>query len=121
MENSELRSWKMEISGGYAESFSPFRFHYSKFSLHHSYVGENGKMKSMITSDPEILGGKPVVKGTRLSVEYIRSLLAAGWSEEQVLENYPQLSQQALQEIQSCSGQSLKTCGISERFKKRMQ
>jgi uncharacterized protein (DUF433 family) len=33
-----------------------------------------------IHSDPEILNGKPVVKGTRLSVEFLLGLLAAGWS-----------------------------------------
>jgi len=70
--------------------------------------------KRMITSTPKVLDGKPVVKGTRLSVEFVRGLLAAGWSEEQILENYPQLSQQALQEIQACSGQSLKTAMLSE-------
>jgi len=44
----------------------------------------------MITSNLEVLGGKPVVKGTRLSVAFIRGLLATGWREDQVLENYPQ-------------------------------
>jgi len=70
--------------------------------------------KSLITSNPEILGGRPVVKGTRLSVAFIHGLLAAGWSEEQILENYPQLSQQALQEIQTSSGQSQETAMLSE-------
>jgi len=68
----------------------------------------------MLASNPEILDGKPVVKGTRLSVAFIRGLLSAGWSEKQVLENYPQLSWQALQEIQTCSGQSLETAMLSE-------
>jgi len=51
-------------------------------------MGEE-EAKSMITSSPKLLGGKPVVKGTRLTVKFIRGLLAAGWSEEQVLEDYP--------------------------------
>jgi len=74
--------------------------------------------KSLITSTPEVLGGKPTVKGTRLSVEFILGLLAAGWSEEQILENYPQLSRQALQEIQACSGQSMETAMLSEADKR---
>ena len=44
-----------------------------------------------ITADPKILVGKPVVKGTRLSVEFIIGLLAQGWSEAEVLRNYPGL------------------------------
>ena len=49
-----------------------------------------------IHSDPKILVGKPVVKGTRLSVVFILGLFSAGWSEGQVLENYPQLSHESL-------------------------
>lgn len=44
-----------------------------------------------IHSDSKILSGKPVVRGTRLSVEYLLRLFAAGWTEEQVLDNYPNL------------------------------
>jgi len=52
-----------------------------------------------IHSDPEILVGKPVVKGTRLSVEFILGLFAAGWSEEEVLENYPSLTLEGLRAV----------------------
>ncbi|GMV95223.1 MAG: hypothetical protein AMXMBFR82_50010 [Candidatus Hydrogenedentota bacterium] len=45
-----------------------------------------------IIIDPNILVGKPVVRGTRLSVEFIVSLLAEGWTEHQILENYPGLT-----------------------------
>ncbi|MEA5603122.1 DUF433 domain-containing protein [Nostoc sp. UHCC 0252] len=44
-----------------------------------------------IHSDPKILLGKPTVKGTRLSVEFLLGLFAAGWTEQQVVENYPTL------------------------------
>lgn len=44
-----------------------------------------------ITVDPQILVGKPVVKGTRISVEMVIDLLAAGWTEQQVLDSYPTL------------------------------
>ena len=42
-----------------------------------------------ITVDPRILGGKPVIEGTRMSVEFILDLLASGMREEDVLEDYP--------------------------------
>ena len=50
-----------------------------------------------ITIDPGILVGKPVVKGTRLAVEFIVDLMAQGWSEEEILRNYPGLSREDLQ------------------------
>jgi uncharacterized protein (DUF433 family) len=52
--------------------------------------------RKYIHSDPDVLIGKPVVKGTRLSVEFILSLFAEGWTESQVLENYPKLTKEIL-------------------------
>lgn len=52
-----------------------------------------------IHSDPDILLGKPVVKGTRLTVEFILRLYAAGWTEKQILENYPTLTSEALRAV----------------------
>jgi uncharacterized protein (DUF433 family) len=46
-----------------------------------------------IIIDPGILCGKPVVKGTRLAVEFIVDLLAQGWTAADVLKNYPGLTQ----------------------------
>ncbi len=57
------------------------------------------KHKASIISDPRILSGKLIVKGTRLSVDFILSLFGAGWSEKQVLENYPMLSKKDLTEV----------------------
>ncbi len=45
-----------------------------------------------IILDPKILSGKPVVKGTRLAVEFLVGLLAQGWSEAEILRNYPGLT-----------------------------
>jgi uncharacterized protein (DUF433 family) len=45
-----------------------------------------------IVVNPAILVGKPVVKGTRLAVEFIIDLLAQGWSEADILHNYPGLT-----------------------------
>jgi uncharacterized protein (DUF433 family) len=42
-----------------------------------------------ITLDPNVLAGKPVIRGTRLSVEFIIGLMADGWSEADILANYP--------------------------------
>lgn len=47
---------------------------------------------SLISADPSILVGKPVVRGTRISVELIIGMLADGASFEQVLTAYPQLT-----------------------------
>jgi uncharacterized protein (DUF433 family) len=47
--------------------------------------------QSHITVDPAVLVGKPIVKGTRISVEFIMDLLAAGWTHEQILDSYPSL------------------------------
>ncbi len=42
-----------------------------------------------LTFGPNILVGKPIVKGTRLSVEFLLGLLAQGWPETEILCNYP--------------------------------
>jgi uncharacterized protein (DUF433 family) len=47
------------------------------------------KWMDRIVIDEEILTGKPVIKGTRLAVEFTIDLLAHGWSEAEILENYP--------------------------------
>jgi len=49
-----------------------------------------------IAIDPEVLTGKPVIKGTRLAVEFIIDLLAQGWTETDILANYPVLSNEDL-------------------------
>ena len=45
-----------------------------------------------IVVNPGILGGKPIVEGTRLSVEHILGLLAHGMSQQEVVASYPELS-----------------------------
>jgi uncharacterized protein (DUF433 family) len=52
-----------------------------------------------IVIDPEILVGKPIVKGTRLAVEFLVDLLAHGWAEEDIRTNYPGLTHE---DIQAC-------------------
>jgi uncharacterized protein (DUF433 family) len=55
--------------------------------------------RDRIVTDQSILLGKPVVKGTRLSVEFLIELLATGWTEDQILENYPRLTKEDLQAV----------------------
>jgi Uncharacterized conserved protein len=52
-----------------------------------------------ITIDPAVLVGKPVIKGTRLAVEFIVDLLAHGWTEEEILRNYPGITPE---DIRAC-------------------
>ena len=52
-----------------------------------------------ITADPAVLVGKPVIKGTRLAVEFVVGLLARGWSEDELLRNYPGITRD---DIQAC-------------------
>jgi uncharacterized protein (DUF433 family) len=51
-------------------------------------------MTDRIIVDSSILAGKPVVRGTRLSVEFIIGLMADGWSEADILRNYPGLTRE---------------------------
>jgi uncharacterized protein (DUF433 family) len=51
---------------------------------------------SLITTDPEILGGKPVIAGTRVSVQLILEKIGDGWSIEDLLEDYPHLSREQI-------------------------
>ena len=52
-----------------------------------------------ITSDKNILIGKPIIKGTRISVELILELLESGWSEAQILESYPAVTPENLKAV----------------------
>jgi uncharacterized protein (DUF433 family) len=46
-----------------------------------------------ISVDPKVLVGKPVIKGTRIAVEFLMELLANGWTHAQILKNYPDLEE----------------------------
>ncbi len=49
-----------------------------------------------VHAGPLVAGGKPVIKGTRLAVDFVLALLAEGWTPQQPRENYPQLTDDAL-------------------------
>ena len=64
--------------------------------------------KERIVVDSDILAGKPVVKGTRLAVEFVIDLLAQGWTETQVLDNYPGLTREDVHACLAYASMSLK-------------
>jgi uncharacterized protein (DUF433 family) len=47
-----------------------------------------------VVTDPDVLVGKPVIRGTRLAVEFIIELLAQGWSYNDIMTNYPGISRE---------------------------
>ncbi len=61
-----------------------------------------------ITANPRILGGKPVIKGTRISVELVLNLLASGVPEHDILADYPHISKEDIQACLSYAANALK-------------
>lgn len=55
--------------------------------------------KDYIAADPEILAGKPVIKGTRIAVQLVLDRLADGWSEQDLYRSYPNLTPEALHAV----------------------
>lgn len=53
--------------------------------------------RDRIVTNADTCGGRPRIKGTRIAVEFVFGLKAAGWGEEQILENYPNLTREDLQ------------------------
>jgi uncharacterized protein (DUF433 family) len=56
-------------------------------------------LEDRIALNPEVLAGKPVIRGTRLAVEFIIELLARGWTYEDILRNYPGIE---IDDIHAC-------------------
>jgi len=61
-----------------------------------------------ILLDPKVLVGKPVIRGTRIAVEFLLELLAEGWTHDQILKNYPQLSSDDIQAALHYAAETLK-------------
>jgi uncharacterized protein (DUF433 family) len=74
--------------------------------------------RDYIVSDKQVLLGKPTIKGTRIAVSHIIGLLAQGWNESQILENYPRLHKESLQAvfsyIQECIDDGLLASPVKE-------
>ena len=62
-----------------------------------------------IVIDPKILTGKATIKGTRLAVEFIVGLLAQGWTEDEIVKNYPGLTHEDILACLSYASEVLKT------------
>ncbi|HEV7226417.1 MAG TPA: DUF433 domain-containing protein [Pirellulales bacterium] len=65
--------------------------------------------KERIEVNPQVLVGKPIVKGTRLSVEFIVDLLADRWSEQQIVDNYPGITVDDLHACLHYAAEALKS------------
>jgi uncharacterized protein (DUF433 family) len=61
-----------------------------------------------IAADREVLGGKPVIKGTRISIEFILELLASGVTESEILQDYPHLTKEDIHACPEYAAHSMK-------------
>jgi len=65
--------------------------------------------RDRITVDPQVLVGKPVLKGTRIAVEFVIDLLARGWTTEQILKEYDHLTPEDIQACLAYASEILKS------------
>jgi uncharacterized protein (DUF433 family) len=65
--------------------------------------------RDRITIDPKVLVGKPVIKGTRIAVEFVINLLAQGWSESEIVRNYPGLTHEDILACLKYAGETLQS------------
>jgi uncharacterized protein (DUF433 family) len=65
--------------------------------------------RDRITVDPQVLVGKPVLKGTRIAVEFVIDLLARGWTTEQILKEYDHLTPEDVQACLAYASEVLKS------------
>ena len=65
-----------------------------------------------ITVDPQVPVGKPIVKGTRISVEFVIDLLARGWTTEDVLREYDHLTPEDIQACLAYASELLKSARV---------
>ncbi len=66
-----------------------------------------------ITLAPNVLAGKPVIRGTRFSVEFVIGLMADGWSEADILTNYPRITRE---DILACLAYARETLSAERIF-----
>lgn len=73
--------------------------------------------KNFITQDPDILGGKPIIAGTRMSIEVILEFLAGGMEIKEMLKEYPFLTREQIQAaIQYAAGKVGTTTAPKEKL-----
>jgi uncharacterized protein (DUF433 family) len=73
------------------------------------------KWQDHITIDPGVLVRKPVIKGTRIAVEFIIDLLGRGWTQEQILQEYDHLTREDIQACLAYVSAALKSERVSLR------
>lgn len=72
-----------------------------------------GNWRDRIEINPAVLVGKPVIRGTRLGVAFIVELLAGGWTEDDLLREYPGL---AKEDILACLAYAAERLGEERVF-----
>ncbi len=65
--------------------------------------------RERIVVDPKVLVGKPVIKGTRMAVEFVIDLLARGWTTKQILQEYDHLTEEDIRACLAYAGEVLKS------------
>ncbi|MDP2156630.1 MAG: DUF433 domain-containing protein [Nitrospirota bacterium] len=65
--------------------------------------------RDRISIDPAILVGKPVIKGTRIAVEFVIDLLSQGWNEPEILRNYPGITHEDILACLKYAGETLQS------------
>ena len=65
-------------------------------------------MEPWITTNPDILGGKPCIRGTRISIEHILELLASGATHRDILRAHPQITPEGLEAALRYAAKSMK-------------
>lgn len=65
-------------------------------------------MDNRITYNPKIFGGKPIIKGTRISVEFILELLASAMTPEEIVKEYPQLTKRDILAVLDYAAKTVK-------------
>lgn len=65
-------------------------------------------MENRITFNPKIFGGKPIIKGTRISVEFVLEILASGMTVEGILEEYSQLTKKDILAVLEYAAKTVK-------------
>lgn len=61
-----------------------------------------------IVANVEILGGKPIIEGTRISVEHVLGLLANGMTNEEIIADYPDLTEESIRAVLGYAARALK-------------
>ncbi|MGL5805633.1 MAG: DUF433 domain-containing protein [Xenococcaceae cyanobacterium] len=65
-------------------------------------------MKELIISDPKVMVGKPVIKGTRITVEHLLEEMAGGFTIEELLDSYPNLTREGIQAALKFAAESVR-------------